>query len=82
MKNLLTKLIEKVTGPEGAAHACKKPAYFYSIYEEDGGWFFNWFDESHSKGVVNGPLVSKEMAEVMQQRWADAHRAEAIILQA
>ena len=82
MTNLLKTIQDKLFGVEGAAHACKKTAYFWTIYQEDGGWFFSWFDEKHSQGAVNGPFQERGVAERTQERWENANRAEFIVLQA
>ena len=77
------KLYDKYFGHiQGAAHVCDKPALFWSVYSDEQGWYFSWFNENHSKGVVEGPYNDKAVAELAQQRWIRANSKGHIVLPA
>jgi len=78
---MLAKLWSKFFGVEGAALACSKPCYIWSVYIVDGQWWFSWHNEAHTRGETRGPFVNEVDAVWSKQRWASAHVCDILVEQ-
>ena len=79
----LRKLYNRWFGIRGAALACSKPSFLWSVYKEsmDGLWYFSFFNEDHTRGEIRGGFDTKGEAYASRDRWASAN-TDAVITEA